>query len=299
MRSTRALTCAALVVAVLAGCAAQPHDDTIVPIPSPTLGTIETAAPPEFAPLWKNEFTGPEGTAVDGTEWNTLIGNRATEGWGNNELQFYTAEAARLDGHGHLVITAAENLGENAADLPCWNDKPCAYTSARLTTEGNVELLYGRVEMRAKLPRGAGLWPALWMLGGSAEEWPAGGEIDIMEWIGATPSTVYGTAHGPGYSGDAGIGAETTLGPADDGFHVFAMEKRAGDIRWFVDGDEYFRMTPESIPAGTEWVFDRPFYLLLNLAVGGTWPGAPSESTVFPQQLIVDWIRVSGEGTAP
>lgn len=299
MRTTRALTGATLIIAALAGCAGWSSGTAPAPIPSPTLGTIEPAEPPEFAPLWKNEFTGPAGTAVDATEWTTLIGNRATEGWGNRELQFYTAEAARLDGDGHLVITAAENTGENAADLPCWNDEPRAYTSARLTTENSVELLYGRVEMRAALPTGAGLWPALWMLGGPAEEWPAIGEIDIMEWIGSTPSTVYGTAHGPGYSGESSVGGDTTLGPADGGFHIFAMEKRPGDIRWFVDGDEYFRLTRDGIPAGTEWVFDRHYYLVLNLAVGGTWPGNPPPSTVFPQELVVDWIRVTGEGIAP
>ncbi len=223
---------------------------------------------------------------MDADVWTHDLGD---DGWGNEELENYTDDPANssLDGDGHLVITAREENGE--------------YTSARLTTAGTVEFQYGRVEARMKLPRGQGMWPAFWMLGTEspeAQSWPATGEIDIMENVGNEPAAVYGTIHGPGYSGDDGPGGsyEDPEGNAiADDWHVFAVDWRAEEIVWSVDGEEYFRVTPE-VAAGKDWVFDHPFSLLVNLAVGGQWPGDPDDSTRFPQEMLVDYIRVSDNG---
>ena len=148
-----------------------------------------------------------------------------------------------------------------------------------------------------KIPRGQGIWPAFWMLGTNiaSVSWPACGEIDIMENIGKEPGTVHGTVHGPGYSGDAGIGGPSTLpggaALADD-FHVYAIEWETNRIRWFLDRQVYFTLTPANLPAGKEWVFNQPHFLLLNLAVGGGWPGYPDATTTFPQRITVDYVRV-------
>ena len=174
---------------------------------------------------------------------------------------------------------------------------PCLYTSARLITKRKFEQRFGRFEARLKLPAGQGLWPAFWMLGADIDAvgWPACGEIDIMENIGREPGTVHGTLHGPGYSGAQGVGAPYAL-PAGqrfaDSFHTFAVEWEPQAIRWYVDGRLYQTRAPDDLPAGSRWVFDRPFFLLLNVAVGGNWPGAPDTSTTFPQAMLVDYVRV-------
>ncbi|SMB80536.1 glycoside hydrolase family 16 protein [Deinococcus hopiensis] len=251
----------------------------------------ETSLPssPEWTLVWSDEFTGRQGTPPNPKFWNHDVGNRDTGGWGNRELQFYTASPrnARLDGQGHLEIRA-----ETAqAKLPCWNDQPCRYTSARLTTKGKVEFVHGKIEARIQVPAGQGLWPAFWSLGPG--EWPDGGEIDIMEWVGHTPNLVYGTVHGPGYSDALGISRETDLGhPASGNYHTYTLIKRPDEIVWLLDGRPYQRVTPANLPAGTRWVFEQPFSLLLNLAVGGTWPGTPPATTVFPSSMLVDYVRI-------
>jgi beta-glucanase (GH16 family) len=171
------------------------------------------------------------------------------------------------------------------------------YTSARLKTQGTFAQTAGRFEARIRIPRGQGLWPAFWMLGQDITSvgWPACGEIDIMENIGREPSIVHGTLHGPGYSGGQGIGAAFTHpagGPFADDFHVYAIEWEAEAIRWSVDGTVYQTRTPADVPRGARWVFDHPFFVLLNVAVGGNWPGSPDTSTQFPQEMIVDWVRI-------
>ncbi len=147
-----------------------------------------------------------------------------------------------------------------------------------------------------KLPFGQGIWPAFWMLGADigTAGWPRCGEIDIMENIGKEPSVVHGTVHGPGYSGGSGISAQTALATArfSDDFHVFAVDWSPTLIEFFLDDKSYSQVTPARLPAGASWVFDHPFFLLLNLAVGGNWPGNPDPSTTFPQTLTVDWVRV-------
>jgi beta-glucanase (GH16 family) len=232
--------------------------------------------------VWQDEFDRAAGTAPDPAKWTYDLGQT---GWGNAELQTYTksTDNAFHDGQGHLVIQAIATPGGG-------------YTSARLKTQGLASFTYGRVEGRMKLPSGQGIWPAFWMLGAEIRtaHWPGCGEIDIMENIGKEPATVHGTIHGPGYSGGNGIGAPYTLqaGRFADGFHVFAVEWQPDQIQFFVDGAPYKRITPAGLPPGTAWVFDRPLFLLLNLAVGGRWPGNPDAGTPFPQRLIVDYVRV-------
>jgi beta-glucanase (GH16 family) len=174
----------------------------------------------------------------------------------------------------------------------------CPFTSARLTTEGTVSLETGRVEVRARIPNGTGLLPAIWMLGDNGEIWPAQGEIDIVEVVGGEPAAVHGTAHGPTYFNENGLGASTELdAPSGADFHVYAVEKEADRITWSVDGEDYFTLTPDDVPAVEDWVFDQGMHVLLNVAVGGDWPGDPDASTVFPAELVIDYVRLTGEGT--
>lgn len=234
--------------------------------------------------VWSDEFSGADGSSPDSTKWGFDTGG---SGWGNNELEYYTTRTnnARIE-NGHLVIEARqESYGGRD------------YTSARLLTRGKWSWTYGRMEARIKIPRGQGIWPAFWMLGTNIDSvgWPTCGEIDIMENIGKEPGTIHGTIHGPGYSGGNGIGGPSTLSGvaafADD-FHLFAIEWQTNHIRWLVDGQEYFSVSPANLPGGTQWVFNRPQFLLLNLAVGGNWPGNPDATTTFPQQMVVDYVRV-------
>jgi beta-glucanase (GH16 family) len=238
--------------------------------------------------VWSDEFTGAVNTAPDGTRWTRNTGGG---GWGNGELEYYTGSLANaaLDGAGHLAITARR---ENPGGYAC-HYGPCAYTSARLLTAGRFSRTFGRFEAGLKLPRGRGLWPAFWMLGDDAAS-ARGGEIDVMENVGSEPGTVHGSLHGPGYSADHGLTTPFTLpggrAVADD-FHVFAVDWTPDAITWFVDGVPYTRKTRADV-GGHEWVFDHPFFLIINLAVGGTWPGAPPAGTVFPQSMLVDYVRV-------
>jgi beta-glucanase (GH16 family) len=244
--------------------------------------------------VWSDEFNGPVGSTVDGTKWTFETGN-GSNGWGNHELEYYTSATknAAMDGAGNLVITAVKET--LAPKYRCWYGQ-CQYTSARLKTQGKFEQAYGRFEARIKIPYGQGMWPAFWMLGNNIQKagWPACGEIDIMENIGREPATVHGTIHVPGYSGANGIGAPYTLssGAFSDDFHVFAVEWEPNVIRWYVDGNLYQTRTPSDLPPGTTWVFDHPFFIILNEAVGGYWPGDPDGTTVFPQKMTIDYVRV-------
>ena len=267
------------------------------PVTVRVLDGSDAASPWELA--WSDEFEGPAGSPPDPGVWTPEIGDGTANGipgWGNAERQTYTDDPANLalDGDGHLVIRALETHG----DAPrCYYGGPCEYTSARIITQGALEVLYGRVEARIKIPYGQGLWPAFWMLGNDIDEvgWPESGEIDIMENVGREPSTVHGTVHGPGYSGAAGIGRGFTLPDGQrfaDGFHVFAIEWEPGRITWSVDGEPFSTITPADLPRGSRWVFDHPQFLILNVAVGGHWPGYPDETTTFPQEMVIDYVRV-------
>jgi beta-glucanase (GH16 family) len=241
--------------------------------------------PPPWRPVFSDDFEGPAGARPDPAIWSFDVGGH---GWGNQELQFYTdrPENAALDGQGALVI--------NARREP-WQGRE--YTSARLTTRGTVEPTYGRFEARLELPVGKGMWPAFWLLGADHDRvgWPACGEIDVVEGRGSQPWRVSGAAHGPGYSaGDALLGGFETAdrAPLAGAFHVYAVEWEPGELRFFVDGHQYHTVRASRLPGGARWVFDHPFYLLLNLAVGGTFGGPLDASTLFPQSLRVDYVRV-------
>ena len=228
---------------------------------------------------WGDDFEGASGTAVDASKWAYDTGPN----WYNGELQAYTPgnTNASLDGGGNLVIEARKEAREGRD-----------YTSARLKTEGKKTFTYGRVEGRIKFPYGQGMWPAFWMLGGNS--WPNTGEIDVVENLGREPSIAHGTIHGPGYSGAAGPSGTFTLPGAakfSDDFHVFAIEWETNSIRWYVDDNLYSTKTPADI-SGKTWVFDHGFFIIVNLAVGGEWPGDPDDTTVFPQKMLIDYIRV-------
>lgn len=247
----------------------------------------------EWQLVWSDEFDGPAGTAPNPASWTAETGNREMDGWGNHELQYYTQspQNVRLNGAGHLEIRALEAPEDERGGLPCWNGEECRYTSARLSTRGKVEFTYGKVEARLTLPSGVGVWPAFWSL--AEGQWPESGEIDIMEWIGRTPDTLYATVHGPGYSGAAGPQGKRPLNVSAPGeFHTYGLIKRPYALIWLLDGEEYHRLTPADLPVGTEWVFERPFHLLLNFAVGGDWPGPPADDLQFPKTLTVDFVRL-------
>jgi beta-glucanase (GH16 family) len=278
-------TIAALCIGVSACASSTAPRTTSVPNESPS-------TPVTWTLVWSDEFDGPAGASVDPQKW---VADTGGGGWGNQEREFYTtrAENISLDGTGHLAITA---LAEPpSTTLRCWYGS-CRYTSARIKTKDRFAQTYGRFEARIRIPRGQGLWPAFWMLGDNIDTvgWPRSGEIDIMENIGREPNMVHGTMHGPGYSGAAGIGGPYTLtrGAFADDFHRYAVEWTPGLISWFVDDTKYFQVTPSSIPSTATWVFDHPFFLLLNVAVGGGWPNDPDATTTFPQEMVVDYVRV-------
>uniref|UniRef100_A0A7C1FI67 Glycosyl hydrolase family protein n=1 Tax=Caldilinea aerophila TaxID=133453 RepID=A0A7C1FI67_9CHLR len=243
--------------------------------PAPTVGNGDLLLGWEL--VWSDEF---DGQALNSANWVAEIG---AGGWGNNELQFYTdrLENLRIE-NGILVIEARKEVHRGSP-----------YTSARIKTQGKQVFQYGRIEARMKLPTGKGIWPAFWMLGETLPQvgWPRAGEIDIMENIGE-PYAIYGTVHGPGYSGGNGVGKSYTVAgpPLYEDFHIYAIEWAPGEIRWFLDDVLFNTVTERDVPG--PWVFDQPFFILLNLAVGGNWPGYPDETTQFPQQLLVDFVRV-------
>jgi beta-glucanase (GH16 family) len=242
--------------------------------------------------VWSDEFSQPDGSSPDSTKWGYDIGN-GSGGWGNNQLEYDTSRTnnARIQS-GNLVMEADQESygGKN-------------YTSARMNTKGKWSWTYGRIEARIKLPRGQGIWPAFWMLGGNIDSvgWPTCGEIDIMENIGKTSDqgTDHGTIHGPqsghDYNNGSGVGGTYKLpggaALADD-FHIYVIEWTTNQIKWFLDTNVFFTATPTSLPSGATWVFSQPQFIILNLAVGGNWPGNPDGTTVFPQQMLVDYVRV-------
>ncbi len=242
---------------------------------------------------FKDEFNKSANTPVDANKWTSEIGGG---GWGNEELQYYTnsVENAYHDGRGNLVIKSVKLA--SPLNLNCWYGK-CQYTSARLITKSKFDQKYGRFEARIKIPRGQGMWGAFWMLGNNIDKvgWSTCGEIDIMENIGREPSIVHGTVHGPGYSGANGIGAPFSLANNTafaDEFHVYRTDWSENLIQFYVDGKVYKTITPQDLPAGKQWVYDHPFFMILNLAIGGNWGGAPDETTVFPGEMVIDYVRV-------
>jgi beta-glucanase (GH16 family) len=234
--------------------------------------------------VWEDEFEGPAGQSPDATKWIHEIGT----GWGNFQLEYDTdrPENSSLDGEGNLAIIARQESYSGAA-----------FTSARISTKGLFEQTYGRFEARIKMPWGPGIWPAFWLLGTNIDEvnWPQCGEIDIMEYRGQQPSLIHGTVHGPGYSGGASISKTYGLEDArfDVDFYVYAVEWGEDFLDFYVNDVLYHRVTPEDVTG--EWVYDHPFNIILNVAVGGNYVGFPTADTDFPQTMLVDYVKVYKE----
>lgn len=232
--------------------------------------------------VWKDEF---DKSSIDESVWSFESGN-GYNGWGNHELEYYTGrkENAAVN-NGYLLITARKE-----------NYQGSSYTSARMITHQKKSFMHGRVDIRAKLPEGKGIWPALWMLGENIDSvgWPACGEIDIMEVLGHDPGTLYGTMHWGSASATHHSKGNTFILPAgkfSDEFHVFSLVWEPGSIKLLIDNNEYFSLTKDDV-APDPYPFDDPQYFLFNVAVGGDWPGSPDATTVFPQRMIVDYLRV-------
>ena len=236
---------------------------------------------------WSDEFDGPAGQSPDPAKWSFDIGT-GDNGWGNGEFQYYTSrsENAALDGQGNLRITARREAFSGAP-----------FTSARIKTQGLFDQAYGRFEARIQLPYGPGIWPAFWLLGSDITSvgWPQCGEIDILEMRGQEPHLINGSVHGPGYSGGNAItkGYQLTNGRFDTDFHVYAVEWGSDYIDYFVDDVLYQRISAANVPG--EWVYDHPFFIILNLAVGGNYVGFPTSKTPFPQTMTVDYVKVYAE----
>ncbi|HMO33099.1 MAG TPA: glycoside hydrolase family 16 protein [Lacibacter sp.] len=232
--------------------------------------------------VWSDEFTGAANSLPDATKWAFDIG---ATGWGNQELQFYTNRPSNvsLDGNGNLVITARQ---ESYFGAP--------FTSARVKTQGKFAQAYGRFEARIKTVTGPGLWPAFWMLGANIDTkpWPQCGEIDIMEQRGQEPYINNASIHGPGYSGGNAITKSFALtnGRFDTEFHLYAVEWGTDFIDFFIDDFLYKRVTPKDVPG--EWVYNQPFFIIMNVAVGGNYVGFPTTGTPFPQTMLIDYVRV-------
>ncbi|HUE00580.1 MAG TPA: family 16 glycosylhydrolase [Bryobacteraceae bacterium] len=249
--------------------------------------------------VWSDEFNGTAGSPPNPANWNYDLGGG---GWGNGEAETYTNSSNNVfqDGNGNLVIQAIRDASGNFTSARLQTGAPGASTS---TTD--LSWQYGLIEARIKLPYGQGVWPAFWMLGEDidTDPWPGCGELDIMENFGTNSSDASinnGTAHGPGYSAANGITAGITLPFGEtvyDDYHVYALLWSQNSIQFFVDGVSYNTVTPASIPSGDQWVFNTPFFILLNLAIGGPGTflgvGTPDPSAPFPNQdLVVDWVRV-------
>jgi beta-glucanase (GH16 family) len=249
------------------------------------------AAPPAWKLVWSDEFDGAAGALPDPTKWALETGTGPNhDGWGNAEFETYTArpDNVALDGEGHLVVTAKREALDGKS-----------FTSGRLTTQGLFTATYGRLEARLKLPNAKGLWPAFWLLGANyaTNPWPACGEIDVMELRGNVPSTAIGTLHGPEYFGGGAISKKFTLaqGTFDQDFHLFSVQWDPALITFSVDDQIYQTVAAQTLVQGSRtWVYDHPFFVILNLAVGGTFlggSGQPDANTVFPQTMTVDWVR--------
>ena len=244
--------------------------------------SLSRAEPTGAHVIFEDEFNGPAG-ALPSSQWGYETGGG---GWGNNELQIYTDSPANvsLDGAGHLAITAR-------------GDAQDVITSARITTQGSMEFTSGRAEARIALPAGAGLHPAFWLLGSTIDQvgWPAAGEIDVIETLNY--ATEYHTGiHAPrqGFPrGQEVSAAGPAPSPLAGEFHTYWVERTPGRIVTGIDGLTLLTVTPADLAADSRWVFDAPFFLLLNLAVGGNWPGPPDASTPNPSTMLVDWVRVT------
>lgn len=246
--------------------------------------TDETQTVAQFKQLVMQDEFDTDGT-LDSSLWSYDIGTGpGFDGWGNNELQYYTNRNENISvQNGKLLITAHKEDYQGSS-----------YTSAKIVTKGKFEQKYGRFEAKIRVPYGQGIWPAFWLLGNDIDEvgWPQCGEIDIMEYRGQEPTLLHGSVHGPGYSGGNPVTKtyELVSDRFDTGFHIFGIEWGPKYINYYVDDVLYNQITPED--ADGEWVFDHPFYIIINLAVGGSFAGSPNAETVFPQTMLIDYVRV-------
>jgi beta-glucanase (GH16 family) len=260
----------AAIVTIIAGCEIEPKQS----LPNRN-----------FELVWSDEFEGDSGVAPNAAKWKYDLGT-GQNGWGNNELQTYTKNPQNisLDGSGNLVIRALKS-------------STGTYTSARIKTDSLFSQQFGKVEARIKTPTGSGIWPAFWMLGSniSTVSWPQCGEIDIMEQKGKFSNITYGSIHGPGYSGGQAITTPYALknDRFDNDFHLYAVEWNKTKIDFFVDGYLFKRIIPADVPG--QWVYNQPFFIILNIAVGGSFVGPPNANTPFPGSMIVDYVRVYKE----
>jgi beta-glucanase (GH16 family) len=260
--------------------------------------TTAEVDPEDWVLVWSDEFDNPAGTPLNPSVWKYEMGDGALNnivGWGNSEFQYYTdsTDNSFMDGNGNLVIRLQE--ADPNDGLVCWYGS-CEYTSARLLTQDRLDFEYGRIEARVQVPGGpGGLWPAFWMLGSDIPEvgWPQSGEIDIMEYVSRLPYEVFGTIHGPGYQGGASFGNTLTFTDTvpNQGFMTYGVEWTPDLIIWYVDDVQYHQAVPANV-APNEWVFNHPFFLLLNQAIGGNFGGAISGDMTFPQDTLVDYVRV-------
>jgi beta-glucanase (GH16 family) len=251
-------------------------------------GADSAVNPPGWTLTWSDEFDGPNGSAPDPSKWTHDVGGG---GYGNKELEYYTAGTANVVVQdGNLVITATP---DGASQYMCWYGT-CQYTSARLNSASHFSQQYGRFEARLQIPFGQGLWPAFWMMGTNIGTvgWPACGEIDVMENVGFEPGEVWGSLHAPHYDATLAYSVAAPARFADD-FHTVTVEWEPTQIRFYVDDQLYEAHTPaDATSIGGTWAFDHPFFVILNVAVGGKWPGSPDATTTFPQTMKVDWVRV-------
>jgi beta-glucanase (GH16 family) len=241
--------------------------------------------------VWSDEFNQAAGTQPDPAKWGYDLGVGDPPGWGNNELETYTSSPSNV-----LVVSDPSATDGRALAIRA-QDASGSYTSARIKTQATFSFTYGRMEARARVPAGVGCWPAFWAVGSNITTagWPACGEIDIMEWVGQTPSHIKGSLHASGYSGGQSLNADCVLpGNASysDAYHVFAVDWYPDQVVFSMDGAVYEVRKMSGIPAGSQWPFDLPFFIILNFAVGGDWPGPPNSSTVFPQDFRIDYVRV-------
>jgi beta-glucanase (GH16 family) len=254
------------------------------------------AAKAPWTLVWRDEFTGPAGSSIDSAHWryDTADGCASSNcGWGNNEKEYYArgADNIALTGQGHLMIVARTA----PPGLACYYG-PCRYTSAKITTRGKMDVRYGRIEARIKLAVGQGLWPAFWMLGNDigTAGWPGSGELDIMENRGSAPGKASSAIHGPGYSGNTPLVHVHgfTSGGGTSAFHIYAVEWDSSAIRFFVDDTMHYAVTRAEIERYGKWVFDHPFFVILNQAVGGHFDGDPQSDAIFPATMLIDYVRV-------
>jgi beta-glucanase (GH16 family) len=289
-RSRRSVVPLAFVASVACGGggAASTSPDTTPTTPTPPAITCTQ--------VWSDEFDGPAGTPVDGTKWTFDLGDGCGAGncgWGNQEKEYYTnsIDNASLDGQGNLAIVARPAV----LNVSCWYG-PCRYSSAKITTRGTLAAGPGRVEARIKLPLGQGLWPAFWMLGNDfgTVGWPASGELDIMEYRGSTPRVSSSAVHGPGYSGATPFHHENSIGSGTlaDAFHVYTVEWNATLVRFSVDGAAHYSVGRSDLLLYGPSILDKPYFIILNLAVGGNFDGDPATDAILPATMLVDYVRV-------